>query len=85
MLSLLEKLWDFYQSEHPFETDADRRALMEAIADSEERLLSTLNEEQRQLYRTFCDLQGDYHARAEQDAFVAGIRLASEFHRETAV
>lgn len=85
MYSLLEKLWEFYLSEQPIETNADRRALIAAIADAEERLLSTLNEEQRQLYRTFCDLQGDYHARAEQDAFVAGIRLASEFHRETAV
>ena len=84
MYSLLEKLWDFYLSEHPFETDDDKRALVAAISDAEEALLSSLDDKQQQLFRTFFELQSDCQACAERDAFIGGMRFAAEFFREIA-
>ena len=79
MNSILDKLWDFYVSEHPFETDPERRDAVNAAADAEEALLSVLDEEQRGYYLTCFDAQSVCRAQAECDAFKAGVRFAAAF------
>ena len=41
-----------------------------------------LNDNQRKLFHTYNDLQNEYHARTEQNAFVDGIHFAAEFLTE---
>ena len=79
MKSLIDKLWDFYLSEQPMETDPDKIAEVGRIAETLDALLAVLNDEQRRLLCTYNDLQSDYHAQAERDAFIGGIHFAAAF------
>lgn len=82
MKSLLEKLWDFHLSDQSLETDPDNIIMVEKIADTLDQLLAELNDNQRKLFHTYNDLQNEYHARTEQNAFVDGIHFAAEFLTE---
>ena len=79
MKSLLENLRDFYLSEQPMETDPDKISEVGHIAETLEALLAGLNDEQRRLLCTYNDLQSDYHAQTERDAFIGGIHFAAAF------
>ena len=82
MHTLLEKLWDFHLSDQSLETDPDNIIMLEKIADTLDQLLAELNDNQRKLFHTYNDLQNEYHARTEQNAFVDGIHFAAEFLTE---
>ena len=82
MHTLLEKLWDFHLSDQSLETDPDKIIMVEKIADTLDQLLAELNDNQRKLFHTYNDLQNEYHARTEQNAFVDGIHFATEFLTE---
>lgn len=82
MHTLLEKLWDFHLSDQSLETDPDNIIMVEKIADTLDQLLAELNDNQRKLFHTYNDLQNEYHARTEQNAFVDGIHFAAEFLTE---
>ena len=82
MHTLLEKLWDFHLSDQSLETDPDNIIMVEKIADTLDQLLAELNDNQRKLFHTYNELQNEYHARTEQNAFVDGIHFAAEFLTE---
>ena len=82
MHTLLEKLWDFHLSDQSLETEPDKIIMVEKIADTLDQLLAELNDNQRKLFHTYNDLQNEYHARTEQNAFVDGIHFAAEFLTE---
>jgi len=82
MKSLLEKLWDFYLSEHAMETDPDKITAIGEIADTLDTLLAALNDDQRKLFHIYNELQNEYHAQAEQDAFIGGIHFAAQLLTE---
>lgn len=79
MKSLLEKLWDFCLYEQPLETDPDKIAMVGKIADALDQLLAELNDDQRKLFHTYNELQNEYHALTEQNAFAKGIHFTAEF------
>ena len=82
MHTLLEKLWDFHLSDQSLETDPDKITAIGEIADTLDTLLAALNDDQRKLFHIYNELQNEYHARTEQNAFVDGIHFAAEFLTE---
>ena len=82
MKSLLEKLWDLYLSEQTIETDPQRITMVGEIADSLDALLVELNDSQRKLFHAYNELQNEYHAQTELDAFTGGIHFTAELLTE---
>ena len=82
MPSLLEQFWGFYLNEHSKELDPEALKAMDVLMDAELALISTLNEEQKELYKKYSSTVTDYQAVLELIAFRHGVRLGVQFMTE---
>ncbi|MBR5871038.1 MAG: hypothetical protein IKZ09_08370 [Clostridia bacterium] len=85
MSSILEKLWDFYLSEHPTETNPEAIKAMDAILDAERALLDTLTEEQKTLFLSYSSAVSDFHTILETNAFCQGMRCGIQIMTEAGI
>ena len=85
MKSILEELW--YGNICP-ETDKranspEMKQLMGTMAKHHDELMSTLTEEQKEIFEKFDDCWGEYLGLAERTVFVYSFKLATKFVAET--
>lgn len=79
MKHLLEELWNSYLTQKPTEQTEEKRELIDAILEVEDKLREKLDEKQIDLLEQYVDCIGNLHAVSETEAFIAGVRFASSF------
>ena len=79
MKHLLEELWNSYLTQKPTEQTEEKRELIGAILEVEDKLREKLDEKQIDLLEQYVDCIGNLHAVSETEAFIGGVRFASSF------
>lgn len=83
-MKLLEELWygNIEPAEHSTNTCAEYKESLRLIVKNEEKLWTTMTDEQKEIFSLYIDAVQDYRAIAEcllfQNSFMLGARIAAE-------
>lgn len=84
MKKLLEDLWYSYIQEEDEADSEEARAVLKAPVETEEKLNSELNENQRETLENFSRLYSELYCIYEREAFVKGVKFATKYLIESA-
>ena len=79
MKDFLKKIWYVYESEHPEETNAERRNVIKQLAKTSECFLKELTQEQKEIFAKIADLEADVASLNAVESFEVGVKFATEF------
>ncbi len=79
MAKTLDALWYNYQIEKTVQADKEQKDLIHRLALIEKKLASLFNNEQAETFEEFDICINELHGLTEKDAFVKGIRFATQY------
>lgn len=82
MNKTLSDLWYYILEQHPFETRAEAKELLDRAVEKEEALHATLTRQQKEYLKKYEDCLGELYDVYEKEAFIKGIRFATNFLME---
>ncbi len=83
-MSILEELWygNLEPSEYSFSSSREYKELLHLVSRNEEKLLSTMTQEQKELFSRYSDCVREFQSLAElllfQSSFKLGAKLMAE-------
>ena len=87
-MSVLEELWygNLEPSEYSFSSSREYKELLHLVSRNEEKLLSTMTQEQKELFSRYADCVREFQSLAElllfQSSFKLGAKLMAEMVAE---
>ncbi len=79
MKKALENLWYSYQMENPVKYDEKENQAVDRLIAAEKVLHQHLNGEQKEMLKKYEDCLDEMSGICEKNAFVKGVRFATEF------